>query len=239
MRKLVKRLERLDVVRVLSRLEHDAGVHRARFWVGLTGAWRGRLRHLIAQRIRLAGDAITHATGIYFPNRTHRARIAIKKLRYVTEIAAETGILVDPQLLRDLKKTQDVLGELHDRQTLVDELGARIVHERDADADQIRLVTDVLQAEAEDRHRRFLARRARLAEDCERAQRVVDHAPRSAATLAAASALALTGLEMMRREAATRTRMRLRSPALTPTAAEDAVSVRIPINLADHGRNTR
>src|SRR6185436_17783847 len=117
----VKRLERLEIERELARLGSGVGQH-PRFWIGLTGSCRRQLRQLMAERAHAAAAAVAHATGVYFPNRVHAARIAIKKCRYAAEIAAETGIFVDGSLIRDLKKAQDVLGNLHDRQTLIDEL---------------------------------------------------------------------------------------------------------------------
>ena len=112
MRELVKRpLNASDMARELAHLEYRAVWRRKRFWAGLAGRWRSRLRHLVAERAEAANAAIAHATGVYFPNRTHEARNReIKKFRYAAEIAAGTGILLDPALLDDLKKTQGVLG---------------------------------------------------------------------------------------------------------------------------------
>src|SRR5580765_3453317 len=76
-RRLVKRLERLAVEPELARLAGAAAWRRARFWTALTGSWRSELRHLVAERACGATEAIVHATGVYFPKRTHEARVAI------------------------------------------------------------------------------------------------------------------------------------------------------------------
>ena len=95
-RKLIKRLERLDVGEELARLSAGAAWQRRRFWVAMTGAWRHQLRQLVAERAQAASAAVVHATGVYFPNRSHAARIAIKKFRYAVEISTATGLLADP-----------------------------------------------------------------------------------------------------------------------------------------------
>ena len=64
----------------------------------------------------------TRAFGaMYLPRITcaHNARIALKKFRYAVEIADATGLVPAQRAIRELKKGQDVLGELHDRQELV------------------------------------------------------------------------------------------------------------------------
>jgi hypothetical protein len=90
-------------------------------------------------------------------------RIAIKKFRYILEIGQETGTLRAAEAIRDLKKAQDMLGDLHDRQALIDEIGAARPSGDDAMRDeQIGLVTQVVEAEIRDLHARYLCRRARV-----------------------------------------------------------------------------
>ena len=105
---------------------------------------------------------------MYFPNRAHAVRIALKKLRYAMEIAHETGF-GDRSAAQSgsSKKAQDVLGDLHDRQELIDNLvecagdGAEV-------AAQISLLKQVIDAEIHDLHGRYLARRHELQEICHR-----------------------------------------------------------------------
>src|SRR5262249_33546090 len=146
--------------------------------------------------------AIVHATGVYFPNRTHRARIALKKLRYASEIADDTGVMKDGHLGRDLRKAQDVLGQVHDRETLIRELDRLASKHHEVDEQQVRIVQHLAQAEIADLHARFLARRAGLVHGCRSLQRALQ--PSDARIgIAVAGTLALTGLAVLHRAHAT------------------------------------
>jgi CHAD domain-containing protein len=227
MRKLVKRFERLKVERELTHLAGRAAWRRGRPWTVLTGAWRNRLRDLVAERAHDAGDAIAHATGVYFPNRAHQARIAIKKCRYAAEIGVQTGIMTDAGIVRELKKGQDLLGDLHDRQSLLDQLRADRTDRGDTGAEQIRIVTCIAEAELDDLHRRFLSRRQPLLASIDAARRAARHTDRAAGALAIAGVVVLgSGLEALRR----RQHARQLAPAPAPEP-ERAVSVRIPVAL--------
>ena len=225
MRKLVKRFERLGIGEELSRLATGSAWRRSKFWVARAGGWRQQLRHLVGERAHAAGEAVVHATGVYFPNRAHEARIAVKKFRYAVEIGAETGLLPGDALVRSLKKSQDLLGEMHDRQTLIDELTTLVDEAGGIDAGQIALVGRVAEAEIEDLHARVLARRSRVLEACCAAQRVVQRTQLPIRTLAAAGAVALTGFEARRRQKQAR---RVAAPGETMRE----VSVRVPVAVA-------
>src|SRR4051812_37128 len=169
MRRLIKRLERLDAVRMLAALASER-LHRTRFrdWRGGSPSWQRKLRSLVCGRAEAAREAIAHATGVYFPNRAHSARIAIKRLRYATEIVHATGVADRTETIRQLKKAQDLLGDLHDRQELSDHLGedvSRTAGESAAD-DQVALARQVIDAEVREIHQRCLARRERLIAAC-------------------------------------------------------------------------
>lgn len=225
-RKLVKRLERLSVGEELARLSAAAAWQRRRFWVAMTGAWREQLRLLVAARAQAAGAAVVHATGVYFPNRSHAARIAIKKFRYAVEIGAHTGLLADQPLLRALKKAQDLLGELHDRQTLIDEL-SDVTGRPELDAAQVAPVVRVAEVEILDLHARVLARRGEVLDACQRALRKVDGRPFPKGACAVAGVVALAaGIEAARRHQTTRRR----SADVEPVGA---ISVRVPVLLSD------
>jgi CHAD domain-containing protein len=198
MRRLIKRLERFDVVKLIPLLDEQT----ARWgWTSRVGRpWRRPLQATLVERARAAAEAIQHATGVYFPHRTHSVRIAVKKLRYAMEIAHHLGIGDRAAALRDLRKTQDLLGELHDRQQLLDHLTAFCsqLSALSGDAGSLTLEASTLQpepgssspgagtatpdaelirqfiaAECREPYMRYLARRARLLEICSEAPRNV------------------------------------------------------------------
>jgi hypothetical protein len=55
---------------------------------------------------------------MYSPERLHEVRIAAKKLRYGLELASDSGLRQAAPHVRALKRTQDLLGRLHDLQVL-------------------------------------------------------------------------------------------------------------------------
>ena len=65
-------------------------------------------------------DALVDAGALYLPERLHAVRIAVKKLRYAREVLAEASGLKMSAELRTLKRSQDILGRLHDMQVLLD-----------------------------------------------------------------------------------------------------------------------
>ena len=62
-------------------------------------------------------QAIDHGSGVYFPKRAHGVRIDAKKLRYILEMTNDPEA-VAPDGLKTLKKSQELLGSLHDREVL-------------------------------------------------------------------------------------------------------------------------
>jgi CHAD domain-containing protein len=196
MRTLIKDFEDLELDHLLQSVE--LGIGRARMRRRRSNSWDHRLREAICERSTGAREAILHATGVYFPKRTHRARIAIKKFRYAAEIAVAAGLWNARTIIRELKKGQELLGQLHDRQELVDHLPVpdEASPSASADPDQIHLVAQVVEAEARDLHQRYLARRQRLLESVAAAQQAVSPArrpswPVAAGALAASSTLLL------------------------------------------------
>ena len=105
MRRLIKRLERFDVVKLIPLLDQTP---RWGWTSPLGRPWRRPLQATLVERARATAEAIQHATGVYFPHRTHNVRIAVKKLRYAMEIAHHLGIGDRAAALRDLRKTQDL-----------------------------------------------------------------------------------------------------------------------------------
>jgi CHAD domain-containing protein len=192
LRGLIKAFERMDIDRLLESVQH--GVIRAMRHTA--SGWDRRLRLAIADRAAATRDAIVHATGVYFPKRAHKARIAVKKFRYATEIAAATGLWNAHETIRELKKGQDLLGRVHDRQELLDFL-PKIddTYPEASHREQLELVAQVVEAEAHELHGRYLSRRPRLLDAAVAAERAVAR-PRAlfwpaAGLLAATSTLLL------------------------------------------------
>jgi CHAD domain-containing protein len=196
-RKLVKRFERLSVDERLEALVASAPWKRSHVWVAHAGMWRSELRRLVSDRAIAARDAIAHATGVYFPNRAHAARIAIKKFRYAAEIADAIGLGAGEALIRDLKKAADVLGEQHDRQTLADEFADP--HAEATRLDETLLIRQVLETEIADLHGRYLRRRESVVHAAEGLIQDLDARPRRTGAIAAAAVMAVAGVEIARR----------------------------------------
>jgi CHAD domain-containing protein len=74
----------------------------------------------VAHRAARLGEALEKSTAVYLPERLHAARIATKKLRYALELSGALGRPGVAPILRTLKRSQDVLGRMHDLQVLID-----------------------------------------------------------------------------------------------------------------------
>ena len=181
-RRLVKGLERLDLELLRKEVRAPALFGRA--------GWRRAFAERLSSRAAKLGQALTHASGIYMPNRLHRVRVHLKKLRYLAEIAIETGIWRPAHLRRDAARVQELLGEIHDRQVLLERLES-------CDADPG--LTATLRAEISHRHRQYLDRRERLAAIVDACRRFAESCtswrtrvvPRAAAALLIPAGVAL------------------------------------------------
>src|SRR5215211_4325536 len=199
MRALIKEFERIEIDRLLESVQH--GVVRAMRHTA--AGWDRRLRRAIADRAAGARNAIVHATGVYFPKRAHKARIAIKKFRYASEIAASTAVWNAREIIRELKKAQDLLGRIHDRQQLLDGLPANDdSYPERSDREQIELVAQVVEAEAHNLHGRYLSRRQGLLDAAYAAERAVAPARLPLWTAAAGALAASSTLLLVRRRTA-------------------------------------
>lgn len=201
MRRLIKTLERLDVDALLRAICERHAALRARV---TSAGWRTQVRRQLMERADATIDHIGHATGVYFPNRAHRARIAVKRLRYAAEIMEATG---EPRLasaIKSLSKTQAILGDLHDRQ----ELGDRLTRYQKRDgvkADHVKVTRQVLSGEVHALHAKYLARRAAVRSACVDIQHIASATSFHARELAIGGAIAVTGLALARWTLADRT----------------------------------
>jgi CHAD domain-containing protein len=138
-RKLIKRLESLGVEKLLRDVvlaKTDAARARDRRTVRA-------LAEAMPARVEAVTAAVEHATGVYFPNRAHGVRVAVKKLRYLVEFQDDRDAARRP-VLRALKRAQDVLGRLHDREMLARRLG-RLARDRDIPSSDV--LSSMLEAE--------------------------------------------------------------------------------------------
>jgi CHAD domain-containing protein len=82
-------------------------------------AWRWVIDAAVVSRATRLREAIANAGAVYLPERLHAVRIATKKLRYAVELAAEAAGVASADL-PPLKRAQEILGHMHDRQVLLD-----------------------------------------------------------------------------------------------------------------------
>jgi CHAD domain-containing protein len=112
--RLARKLERVD-----DDLEAAEGRRRARM-ATTDRRWQSAVAVRVARRAERLGAAIRNAGALYLPERLHDVRIALKKLRYAAELAADVAGQRSTPELRALKRGQEVLGRMHDLQVLID-----------------------------------------------------------------------------------------------------------------------
>ena len=160
-RRLIKTLDDVKL-RPLARLPKRQRLPRLSFWTD----WRVALPSQLAQRTASLREAIDLTPATYMPNRLHRVRIAMKKLRYTLEVTWAAGVSIDQRLMRDLRKTQDLLGGMHDLH-----VAGRLVDQFDAPdktvASELNLLEAVMTADLSALHAKYLSRRDRLRAMCD------------------------------------------------------------------------
>jgi CHAD domain-containing protein len=98
---------------------------RSRMWRSrASGSIGTNLQQRLHKQSTKLTDAVDYASGVYFPNRAHQVRIHTKRLRYLVELASTTSRPRDGRELTVLKRVQSVLGDLHDRELLLQRLDA-------------------------------------------------------------------------------------------------------------------
>jgi CHAD domain-containing protein len=111
---MLKRLDRIKLDKLDRRLESVARALESE----RAEAWREELSSRLLKRSKATAAAIEEAGHMYAPDRLHAVRIAVKKLRYSMELAAEAGQRDALKMLAPLKRAQEALGKLHDLQVL-------------------------------------------------------------------------------------------------------------------------
>jgi CHAD domain-containing protein len=134
-------------------------------------SWRWAIDARIARRRSTLAAAIAEAGAVYMPARLHAVRIAVKKLRYALELAAEADNVKSTPDLAELRRAQDVLGRLHDLQMLGDRARDIQVSMTPPDLEQWREIDTFLAALEEDcrrLHARYVLEAAALTALCSR-----------------------------------------------------------------------
>jgi CHAD domain-containing protein len=134
-------------------------------------AWRWALEARTARRSAALGAAIEAAGSVYLPGRLHRVRLALKKLRYAVELTHEADAHKVAADLTALRRAQDLLGRLHDRQVLADRVrhvqASRVTPDLNQWREMDALVAS-LERSCRGLHARYARARATLAAICDR-----------------------------------------------------------------------
>ena len=118
-RVMLTRLRKLNTAKLMRRLEEVA--------IEVTEndrSWRDTLATRAVRRAKRFTAGIQAAGQIYSPDRLHVVRLATKKLRYVLELAVDTGVRQAAAPVRTLKRLQATLGRLNDLNVLMTHVAA-------------------------------------------------------------------------------------------------------------------
>jgi CHAD domain-containing protein len=157
MRRLAQKLDR--TIATLNELEITAPAEASK-------DWRAAVETQVAARAARVSTAIADAGAMYLPDRLHRVRIAVKKLRYALELSGElAGVKQNPDV-RALKRVQDALGRMHDLQVLIErvrEVQASLAPPNVAAWRELDALTVSLEDECRVLHARYMRARDALA----------------------------------------------------------------------------
>jgi CHAD domain-containing protein len=218
LRELIKEMENCEV----EKLQQHAGrlLRRSHFLLSRrTNHWRHALRAHISERAHDLRAAMHHATGVYFPNRSHSTRIAVKKLRYPLELASDTGVWKAPRAMKRLKKVQEDLGRAHDLQVLLDRV--RELERSAATSDGIDALVATLEAEIQELYARYTVRRLSLEAICDACDRLSHRrVPRAVIAATATASVAIPALVLVHRWSAGARSEHTSAPALSMASAQ-------------------
>jgi len=133
------------------------------------GATAEAARQVMRRAKRLVA-AMVRAGGLYLPDRLHVVRVATKKLRYAMEIERELKRSRATARITQLKRLQDLLGEMHDFEILIDR--TRQVQTEVAGSDrklaiELDALIRTLEQECRKLHARYMQRRPMIIKLCE------------------------------------------------------------------------
>ncbi len=166
-RRLVKEFDGLPLGALKSVAAH---LPRARWAVSRVGMREcdGPVRDALREQAAALRQAVEHGSGVYFPKRAHSVRIDAKKLRYVLEMADDPDTIA-PDGLKILKKSQEILGRLHDREVLRQRFARLAVNDED-DASLEAALAEI-DGECQQLFASYVTRRAALLEVCDSVER--------------------------------------------------------------------
>lgn len=122
-KRLAARLPASSLRRLMRKLERIVAalqVEEASATADETRRWRWAVDATVARRASRLATAMDDAGAVYLPDRLHSVRVALKKLRYAVELQQESSSTRDAATLRLLKRAQDLLGRMHDKEMLLD-----------------------------------------------------------------------------------------------------------------------
>src|SRR5215471_5828494 len=169
--KLRERLPIDELQRIGRKLEKVEGDLRDR---KPSKGWRWAVDARMTHRADTLVRALDAAGSIYLQERLHHVRIALKKFRYAAEIAGEASGVRLTSEVRMLKRSQDVLGRLHDLQVLIDRIRQIQPAVTLPDLSTWRKMDGLIAALENDcrrLHARFLHRQGQVRAICERVAR--------------------------------------------------------------------
>jgi CHAD domain-containing protein len=176
--RLLEKVQIGELRRVASKLEKIARTLESSSDGLLTArhSWRWAIDARIARRASTLAAAIADAGAVYLAERLHTVRIAVKKLRYALELAADADHLKSNPDLKQLRRAQNILGRLHDLQVLVDR--AREVQASLAAPDlnarrELDVLVVALEVDCRHLHGRYMQDRDALLAVCARLSRPV------------------------------------------------------------------
>ena len=118
----------------------------------------------VARRAARLRAAIESAGSIYLPDRLHEVRVAVKKVRYASEVSHRLRGSRAVTSIRRLKEAQDLLGRMHDLEVLI----ARVRDVQGSKAPNLRLSSDLdrlvrrLETECRQLHGHYMTSRKTL-----------------------------------------------------------------------------
>ena len=129
-----------------------------------------RAHRRVARRARRLTAIIGRTGGLYLPERLHAVRVATKKLRYALEVERELKRSRATARIEQLKRLQDLLGEIRDFEVLIDrtrQVQAELAHSDRAMALELDALVRALEAECRRNHATYMRRRPSILKLCE------------------------------------------------------------------------